>query len=75
MAGRITMENVDQVFGAVVPSEEVIPAIKLVTERFTEMARTIITNVPDCAHRSAALRDLLVAKWTSVDAIIKGGLV
>jgi hypothetical protein len=75
MAGPITMENVDTVFGSVPLDEGQKAAIELVTARFTQLARDIIAHVPNCAHRSAALRDILIAKWACVDAIAKGGLV
>lgn len=79
----IDMENVERVFGKVDLTKTVIAegeegrvkTITLVTDRFIEMAKTILTNVPNCADRSAALRDLRVAKMTCIDAIAKGGLV
>lgn len=75
MPGKITYENVDRVFGSEVAPDSALPAMKLVADRFAELAKTVISNVPDCAHRSAALRDILVAKWACIDAIVKGGLV
>lgn len=72
---EITIENVETVFGSVPLNESQQVTVKLVTDRFTEMARTILTNVPRCAHRTAALRKLLEAKMTCVDAIAKGGLI
>ena len=72
---EITMENVEAAFGHLKPAENVKPIIKLVEERFLDMAKTILTNVPRSAHRSAALRALLEAKWTCIDSIIKGGLI
>lgn len=76
---EITYENVEQVFGTKAltdgEKENVGRTITLVEERFVEMAKTIITNVPRCAHRSAALRDLLQAKMMCIDAIAKGGLI
>lgn len=72
---EITMDNVERVFKPVPepPNEGTQATMKLVEERFLEMAKTILTNVPRCAHRSAALRDLLMAKMTCMDAIAKGG--
>jgi len=72
---EISMENVVTVFKSVPVNEGQVVTIKLVEERFLEMAETILTNVPRCAHRSAALRDLLQAKMVCIDAIAKGGLI
>jgi len=72
---EVTMENVETVFNSVQTNEGQQATIKLVTERFVEMAKTIITNVPRCADRSAALRDLRNCKMICVDAIAKGGII
>jgi len=74
MPGKITMENVEKVFTSVPKMEEANAKLAAeVTKGFIELARTVIANVPDCAHRSAALRDILGAKWACIDAIAKGG--
>jgi hypothetical protein len=73
--GRIDIDTVEAAFGPVVVDPGQKATIELVTARFVELARTVITNVPDCAHRSAALRDILQAKMMCVDAIAKGGLI
>lgn len=75
MPGKITAENVEQVFGSVETDENQKATITALTTKFTDLAREVILSVPDCAHRSAALRDLLTAKWACVDAVAKGGLV
>jgi 3-dehydroquinate dehydratase len=72
---EITMENVEGAFGRMKTPENVKPIVELVEKAFLEMAKTILLNVPRSAHRSAALRDLLVAKWTCIDSIVKGGLI
>jgi hypothetical protein len=72
---EITTDNVELVFGSVPLDEGQQATVKLVTERFTEMARTVLTNVPRCAHRTVVLRRLLEAKMLCVDAIAKGGLI
>jgi len=73
MPGKITMENVESVFRTAEVDEGQAATIHEVSESFVNTARKILSNVPDCAHRSAALRDLLVAKWACVDAISKRG--
>ena len=75
MPGKITMENVERTFGSVEVPEANKDLINEITRIYTETAKGVIANVPDCAHRSAALRDLLVSKWACVDAIAKGGEV
>jgi 3-dehydroquinate dehydratase len=75
MPGQITAENVDRTFGSVELDDTQKALVNKVTTLFTEVAREVILNVPASAHRSAALRHLLEAKWTCVDAIAKGGEV
>lgn len=75
MPGKITMENVERTFGSVPVDEGGMKLIAEVTTGFVALAKNIIANVPDCAHRSAALRSVLEAKWACVDAIAKGGEV
>jgi hypothetical protein len=72
---EITMENVEGAFNSMKAPENVKPIIKLVEEKFLEMAKVILMNVPRSAHRSAALRALLEAKWACIDSIVKGGLI
>lgn len=73
---EVTMENVEQVFKATAPRADVNPeTIHLVEGRFVEMAKTILTNVPRCADRSAALRSLRECKMMCIEAIAKGGLI
>lgn len=72
---EITMENVEQVFKATVANEGQIAAINEIENSFVEQAKKIISHVPRCADRSAALRKLLEAKMTCVQAIAKGGLI
>lgn len=75
MPGKITMDNVEIAFGSVTSTKAAQSLIDFLTLEFTALAKTVIANVPDCAHRSAALRDLLQAKMMCVDAIAKGGEV
>lgn len=72
---EITMENVEGAFKSMKTPENVKPIKELVEEKFLEMAKAILMNVPRSAHRSAALRSLLEAKWACMDAIVKGGLI
>ena len=72
---EITMENVEGAFRSMKAPENVKPILQLIEERFLDMAKTILLNVPRSAHRSAALRSLLEAKWACVDSIVKGGLI
>lgn len=71
----ITMENVERTFGSVKLGKPQESLVELITNEFTALAKTVIANVPESAHRSAALRDLLLAKMMCVDAIAKGGEV
>ena len=72
---EITMENVEGAFGSMKTPENVKPIKELVEAEFIKMAKVILMNVPRSAHRSAALRSLLEAKWACIDSIVKGGLI
>lgn len=73
--GMVTMENVEQVFRATQLNEGQVAAVKAVEDLFVDTAKKVIAHVPNCADRSAALRKLLEAKMTCVQAIAKGGLI
>lgn len=75
MPGKITMENVERTFSSVPVDEAGQKLIADTQNAFIELVRKVIANVPDCAHRSAALRAILEAKWACTDAIAKGGEV
>jgi hypothetical protein len=54
-------------------SEQQTQGIMLVQNAFLELASTIMIDVPECADRTAALRKLLEAKFTCVQAITHTG--
>lgn len=73
--GMVTMDNVETVFRSVPVNEGQKKTIGLMEEKFVQMAKDIIFNVPDSADRSAALRDLRHVKMVCTDAIAKGGMI
>lgn len=72
---EITIENVEGVFRSMPAPENVQEQIKLLEDRFVEMAKTIITNVPRSQQRTNALLSLLKVKMVCIDTIVKGGLI
>lgn len=72
---EITMENVEQVFRPTNLNEGQVAAVKLIEDRFVQMAKDVIAHVPRCAVRTVVLRRLLEQKMLCVDAIAKGGLI
>jgi hypothetical protein len=69
------MENVERTFSSVPIGDAQKALIDALTVKFIDLAKEVILNVPDSAHRSAALRAILEAKWACTDAIAKGGEV
>lgn len=70
---EITTENVTRVFGSVELNEGTRASIKLITDKFTQMAMDVLTTVPRCPTRTVVLRKLLEGKMLAVDSIAKGG--
>lgn len=72
---EILMENVEKVFRPSELNEGQKATIQLLEDRFVQMAKDVLTNVPRCADRTVVLRKLLEAKMLSTQAIAKGGLI
>lgn len=62
---KITKENVDNVFSYHAPKEGQPARYSAVRESARQLANVILDNVPDCADRSAALRQLREAVMTA----------
>jgi hypothetical protein len=75
MAGQITTDNVERTFGSVPVDETHQKLIVQIEMDFVILAKSVLYNVPQCSHRSAALRKILEAKFLCTDAIAKGGEV
>lgn len=73
--GRLTEENVEKVFTYNVPNAIQVDAMNELREKQIELARLILKLVPECADRTAALRNLRECRMNSNAAIVLDGLI
>lgn len=67
-SNKLTLDNLDDVF-SYHNDERRIPHYNAIREAAKEFARAIIKNTPECADRSAALRQVREAVMTANAAI------
>lgn len=68
----LTREDVLFEFRAVAPnalSEGQKMRMLKINKNYEDLALDLIDLVPICAHRTAAIRELLLSKWTAIQAI------
>lgn len=76
MPGRVTLENLDDVFTYHPPNDQnTIDKYRLIREKAKELASLIIQLCPECADTSAAVRHIREGVMTANAAIALNGLV
>lgn len=68
-SNKITLDNVDDLFTYHSPTAEQIPRFKRINKAAHALAVAILTDAPDCADRSSALRLVRQARMEANSAI------
>ena len=71
----VTKANVREVFTYHTPSPEQVEKMERIREAAIILATVILDTVPDCADKSAALRQIREARMTANAAIVLNGMV
>jgi hypothetical protein len=73
--GQVTKDNVEDVIIYHKPDEDAVAAISRIRERAEAFIRIILTDCPNCADSSAAIRKVREAMMTANASIVLKGLI
>jgi hypothetical protein len=73
-SNRVTEDNLEEVFTYHTPTDDQVRRFAEVREAGIAFARAILRNVPDCADRSVAIRDVRSARMNANAAIALEGV-
>lgn len=72
---KVTLENAGEVVRYHKPTEEQIGQHENLAVAAEHLIRVILTCAPECADRTAAIRQVREAKMTASAAVALGGLI
>ena len=72
-SNKVTAENVEAVFTYHAPVPPQVESYQKIRNAAKELVGVILQNCPDCADRSAAIREVRVAVMTANAAIALSG--
>jgi len=73
--GMVTKDNVREVFTYHAPSPEQVEKMEVIREAAIALANAILATMPDCADKSAALRQVREARMTANAGIVLNGMI